>query len=101
MGRNWLRLGHLVLQIARTIYLNCGYRIVMNEIVSPCVSVCELNEDTGFCLGCWRTRKEIAGWKHMQDNEKLALLDTLHQRNEELGGGKPRRPSRRRASAAE
>ncbi|MGZ9410804.1 MAG: DUF1289 domain-containing protein [Methylocystis sp.] len=28
---------------------------------SPCIKICELNGD-GVCVGCGRTRAEIAGW---------------------------------------
>ncbi len=29
------------------------------EIESPCIGVCSMNETTGFCHGCYRTIEEI------------------------------------------
>jgi uncharacterized protein len=37
-----------------------------------------MNQDTGWCEGCLRTRNEIAAWSGMDDASKLnvwALLD--------------------------
>lgn len=73
----------------------------MNEIVSPCVSICELDETSGFCLGCWRTREEIIGWKNMMDDQRRVLLKALHLRREDTGKGRPRRSGRRRASGGQ
>lgn len=36
-----------------------GVRIVPK---SPCINVCLLDADTGWCLGCGRTAGEIAEW---------------------------------------
>ena len=63
------------------------------KMPSPCISICELNEDTGFCDGCFRTRKEIAQWPSLDENEKLNLLDVLRNRQ-----GIRRRINRRQKS---
>jgi len=65
------------------------------EIQSPCVSVCMLDEDSGFCTGCWRTRDEIAGWAAAGANERLAVLERLKHR-QAANGVRPRRVNRRR-----
>lgn len=31
-------------------------------IPSPCISVCQMDAQTGLCLGCWRSLDEIAHW---------------------------------------
>ncbi len=31
-------------------------------IETPCVKICVVDPETGFCIGCGRTRGEIAGW---------------------------------------
>lgn len=72
----------------------------MFEIESPCVSVCKMNPETDLCIGCWRTREEIKGWKEADQDTRLEILEQLHQRREAAGGGKRRRPSRRRATSA-
>ena len=28
----------------------------------PCVSLCSMDDQTGFCRGCLRTYEEISGW---------------------------------------
>lgn len=67
------------------------------EIASPCVGVCAMNAGTGYCLGCFRTRDEIAGWLEASREERLAILSLIRRRREAAGGAKRRR-NRRRAS---
>ena len=31
-------------------------------IETPCVKICVVDPETGYCIGCGRTREEIAGW---------------------------------------
>jgi uncharacterized protein len=56
----------------------------MEEVKSPCVSICALHE--GICQGCGRTQEEIAGWWDMTNEEKQQVLDDLEKRNNELFG---------------
>ncbi len=65
------------------------------DLVSPCIGVCVLDADTGWCRGCLRTREEIAGWCREPHEGKLAILERLRDRREE-GGLPARRPTRRR-----
>ncbi len=65
------------------------------EIASPCISICVLDEGTGFCTGCWRTRDEIAGWRNATNAERAAILDDLKGR-QAADGIRPRRVNRRR-----
>jgi predicted Fe-S protein YdhL (DUF1289 family) len=51
---------------------------------------------SGLCLGCYRTRKEIAAWSGMTPEEQRALLDGLKDRRAAATGVR-RRPNRRRA----
>jgi predicted Fe-S protein YdhL (DUF1289 family) len=50
-------------------------------IPSPCISVCTVNVDTGFCNGCLRTLDEIECWPDMKEDEKAELLAELNTRN--------------------
>ncbi len=50
------------------------------EIPSPCVNVCQMHPETGYCVGCLRTIDEIADWLDMQDKEKREVLARLDQR---------------------
>ena len=31
-------------------------------VLSPCINICVIDEETGFCAGCQRTIEEITGW---------------------------------------
>lgn len=56
-------------------------RILLDTTVaSPCIGVCWLNEQTGWCEGCWRSGDEIRDWMIMTREQKLQLLEVLEQR---------------------
>ncbi len=52
-------------------------------IPSPCVSVCRMDEPSGWCEGCLRTLDEIAAWASMDDRAKRAVWKLLPQRREQ------------------
>ena len=35
----------------------------MRKIISPCISVCKTDPETGYCYGCGRTNEEKSIWK--------------------------------------
>ncbi|UTW52668.1 DUF1289 domain-containing protein [bacterium SCSIO 12827] len=49
-------------------------------ICSPCISVCVVDEPTGFCQGCWRTVDEIAQWPRLMRHQRLEILARLAER---------------------
>ena len=50
------------------------------DIESPCIGVCSIDESTGFCLGCYRTVDEIKGWWDMDNSNKTAVLEAIKAR---------------------
>jgi predicted Fe-S protein YdhL (DUF1289 family) len=62
---------------------------------TPCIAVCQIDPKSGFCLGCYRTLKEIAQWGRFSEDERQALLPELEQRKAEgerrLEDGKKKR----------
>ena len=44
---------------------------------SPCISVCQIDDATGLCLGCRRTIDEIRDWIIMSPEERQRLLEAL------------------------
>ena len=50
-----------------------------NEISSPCVSICALNEND-VCVGCYRTGDELTRWRGMNNTEKLATIELAKER---------------------
>jgi uncharacterized protein len=49
-------------------------------VPSPCISVCRMDEATGWCSGCLRTLDEIAWWSQLDDEDKRAVWAQLQQR---------------------
>ncbi|MCX6956179.1 MAG: DUF1289 domain-containing protein [Verrucomicrobia bacterium] len=47
--------------------------------VSPCIRVCRLDGE-GVCVGCFRTRGEIACWPALNDGEKTGVLAGAEER---------------------
>lgn len=43
-------------------------------VVSPCVSVCQLDPRTGLCLGCLRSLEEISAWSRISRPEQRQIL---------------------------
>lgn len=50
------------------------------EVASPCIGVCAMDENAAFCQGCYRTIDEIKTWWDKTNAEKSALLQTLEER---------------------
>jgi len=55
-------------------------------IISPCISVCKMDEDTGFCEGCARSSKEKILWKdkNTTDEWKTTNLIVIQKRMDDL-----------------
>jgi hypothetical protein len=53
---------------------------IQNEIQSPCIGVCTVDDSTGMCLGCYRTTDEIKGWWDMNPKDQKNLLIALEER---------------------
>ena len=50
------------------------------DIETPCVKVCVVDPETQFCIGCGRTRGEIAGWIAMAAAERHRVIEALPER---------------------
>jgi uncharacterized protein len=69
-----------------------------SDIETPCVKLCVVDPDSGICIGCGRTRSEIAGWIAMSPAERRAVMAELDDRMASLtrsrrrkGGARGRR----------
>jgi uncharacterized protein len=56
-------------------------------IASPCTGVCTMNTAGTTCLGCLRTRDEIACWGSTSDSHRLQILANIQRRE---ASGEPR-----------
>jgi len=48
-----------------------------STVPSPCIAVCQMDEDNRFCVGCLRSIDEIRDWIIMTAEEKQAVLARL------------------------
>ncbi|MCO5730041.1 DUF1289 domain-containing protein [Rhizobium sp. SSA_523] len=46
-------------------------------MMTPCTRVCSIDTATGLCVGCGRTRDEIASWASLAPEERAALMIEL------------------------
>lgn len=44
------------------------------DVQSPCIGVCTIDDATGFCQGCFRTLEEIQGWWDLDNATKAAVV---------------------------
>jgi len=49
-------------------------------VLSPCIGVCVIDADSGYCAGCWRTLGEIAAWPDLADARRREVLEAVKQR---------------------
>ncbi len=68
-------------------------------ISTPCIQLCVLEQSTGLCIGCGRTRAEIGAWGTMDEAGRRAIMATLSERLLALTSRKSDRvrPSQERA----
>ena len=52
----------------------------MSAVSSPCISICRMDEPTGWCEGCLRTLDEIALWSVLDDEDKRQVGVELSRR---------------------
>lgn len=67
---------------------------------SPCILICSIDDKTGYCFGCGRTRAEIGAWMLYSDAERREIMNLLPARLETVER-KPRRETRRSRLARE
>jgi uncharacterized protein len=73
----------------------------LHDIETPCVKICVVEPESGFCIGCGRTRMEIASWIGMAAHERRTIMDALPERMSTMTLRKTRRGGRRGRLAAE
>jgi uncharacterized protein len=49
-------------------------------VPSPCIDVCRIDAQSGWCEGCHRTLDEIAQWAALTDTAKREVWQRLLQR---------------------
>lgn len=59
-----------------------------DEIESPCVKLCVMDQGTGLCRGCFRSLDEIAAWGSLAPEARRRIMAELPSRAPRLA---PRR----------
>lgn len=57
---------------------------MVEPVESPCVKVCAIDATTGWCLGCGRTMREIAGWSSLPPQVRTQVMSELEARKERI-----------------
>ncbi|MEL6920463.1 MAG: DUF1289 domain-containing protein [Pseudomonadota bacterium] len=66
---------------------------------SPCILVCTIDDASGFCHGCGRTRDEIGAWTMYSDTQRADIMASLDDRIQQIEK-KPRRITKRQDMVA-
>ncbi|MGB5076895.1 MAG: DUF1289 domain-containing protein [Sphingorhabdus sp.] len=61
----------------------------MNEIASPCINICKLDQSNRWCVGCGRSLDEIAIWPEASNEKRQAILDELPGRTRHVDDAGP------------
>lgn len=69
------------------------------EIESPCIRICLIHPDAGLCVGCLRSRDEIAAWSQMGAETRARITAALPARKSQLPGRRGGRAGRRQSSS--
>ena len=40
-------------------------------MTSPCIGICQMDDASGYCIGCGRTIDEIAGWSGATEQQRI------------------------------
>ncbi|MEM7731001.1 MAG: DUF1289 domain-containing protein [Pseudomonadota bacterium] len=74
----------------------------LEPVDSPCVLICAMDKESGFCFGCGRTTDEIAYWSLRTKAERDAIMAELPARlpplKEKLAERRAKRRTNRRRS---
>lgn len=55
------------------------------SVPSPCIAVCVLDPESGFCKGCLRTVEEIGAWLDLDEEERRGVLARIADRRGAVG----------------
>ncbi|MDI9408362.1 MAG: DUF1289 domain-containing protein [Candidatus Pacebacteria bacterium] len=55
-----------------------------SEIPSPCVGICQMDEASGLCTGCYRTAAEIKNWRPSDTGARLAVYEKIQARRTQV-----------------
>lgn len=51
---------------------------------SPCLGLCRIDPDHGYCVGCYRSLEEICDWMTLAEAERSAVVTLCEHRKAKL-----------------
>jgi predicted Fe-S protein YdhL (DUF1289 family) len=54
------------------------------SVETPCVKVCEIDNELAVCRGCGRTLQEIGNWMRYSPTERIRIMRELPARQKQL-----------------
>jgi len=69
-----------LLKQAQRVAMGAQQTSLSATVPSPCISVCHMSADTGWCEGCWRSLDEIGGWGQTSNESKRLVWSRIAQR---------------------
>jgi len=54
------------------------------KIATPCTGVCTLDDNDEYCVGCFRDREEISGWRTASNDRRLEIVKSAENRKAAL-----------------
>ena len=54
----------------------------VQNVPSPCISLCQMDNVSGLCKACHRSIDEIIAWSSLQDDAKIKIWQLIEQRKE-------------------
>jgi predicted Fe-S protein YdhL (DUF1289 family) len=49
-------------------------------MITPCITICQIDPIADVCVGCLRTIEEIEFWADMTEEEQLSVISELKTR---------------------
>lgn len=66
-----------------------------SDVETPCIKVCVVDPGSGFCIGCGRSREEIASWLDLNVEQRRRIMGALPERISSLSNRRRRKGGRR------
>ena len=51
---------------------------------SPCIGICRIDPDSGYCVGCFRSLDEICSWLSLEIDERAEVVGLCEERRSQL-----------------
>ena len=50
-------------------------------MISPCVGICKIDDNSKLCIGCLRSEEEIAMWPQINNEKALEIINEIVHRS--------------------